>query len=78
MANAIYFICYKRFFNLIYREREREGDYTKSGYAMAIPKSFMITMVINVNDTRPVAFQSSTFVRDNSAKSKSTSATFYE
>lgn len=39
---------------------------------MTIPKSFMITTVINVNDTRPVAFQPSTFVVDNSVKSKRT------
>lgn len=45
---------------------------------MAMPKSFMITTLINVNDTRPVVFQPSTFVMDNSAKSKSTRATFYE
>lgn len=77
MANTIYFIRCKRFFNL-QREREREEDYTRSEYAMVIPKSFMITTVINDNDTRPVAFQPSTFVMDNSVKSKSTSATFYE
>lgn len=62
----------------MYCKIEEEGRFTRSEYAMAILKSFIMTTVINVNDTKPVAFQPSTFVMDNSVRSKSTSATFYK
>jgi len=52
------------------------SDFTRSEYAIAILKNFIITTVINVNDTKPVAL--STSVMDNSVRSKSTSTTFYK
>lgn len=77
-TNAIYFTLTKRIFDLMYCRIEEEGCFTRSEYAMAILKSFIITTIINVNDTKPVAFQPSTFVMDNSVRSKSTSVTFYK
>jgi len=77
-TNAIYFTLTKRIFDLMHCRIEEEGRFTSSEYAMAIPKSFIITTKINVNETKPVAFQPSTFVMDNSVRSKSTSVTFYK
>lgn len=51
------------------------SDFTRSEYAIAILKNFIIMTVINVNDTKPVALSISI---DNSVRSKSTSTTFYK